>query len=142
MNRAAVIDTNVVVAGLLTRPGDSPVVRVVDGMLAGSFRFLLSIELLEEYRRVLLRPRIADRHGLSGERVDVILTEITANAMIREPVATGVPTAPDRSDDHLWRLLATTRDVVLVTGDRVLLEKPPDFASVISPRQFVESLAR
>lgn len=61
--------------------------------------------------------------------------------MIREPVTTVVRPAPDSGDGHLWRLLATTPDSLLATGDRALLENPPDFASVVSPRQFIESLA-
>jgi len=54
----AVIDTNVVVSGLLTSLAASPTVRILDGMLVGAFRFLLSVELLAEYRAVLLRQKI------------------------------------------------------------------------------------
>ena len=48
MTRTFVVDTNVVVAGLITGASDSPVRRVLDGMLAGAFRFLLSPDLLAE----------------------------------------------------------------------------------------------
>ena len=50
----AVIDTNVVVSGVLTKDSPSPTVRILDGMLAGRFRFLLSVDLLAEYRDVPL----------------------------------------------------------------------------------------
>jgi hypothetical protein len=42
----AVIDTNVVVSGVLTENPASPTVRILDGMLAGRFRFLLSVDLV------------------------------------------------------------------------------------------------
>ena len=47
--------------------------------------------------------------------------------------------APDSGDDHLWALMKACRGIVLVTGDRLLLENPPDFASVLKPLSFLES---
>ena len=131
----AVVDTNVVVAGLLTRDLASPVARVLDGMLTGRFAYLLSPALLREYRQVLLRPAIASRHRLTAVEVDAVLTELVANARWREPASE--PRAPDPGDNYVWALLAQ-RDVVLVTGDRLLLESPPAPASVLSARSFLE----
>ena len=133
----AVVDTNVVVAGLLTRDLASPVAQVLDGMLTGRFTYLLSPALLREYREVLLRPAIASRHRLRPVEVDAVLTELVASARWREPASE--PPAPDPGDNHLWALLAQ-RDVVLVTGDRLLLESPPAPASVLSARSFLELL--
>ena len=134
----AVVDTNVLVAGLLTRDLGSPVARLLDGMPSGSFAFLVSPALLREYREVLLRPAIARRHGLTEREVDGILTEIMANARWREPRSAAQ--APDRGDDHLWALLAAQPGAVLVTGDQPLLNNPPAFAAVVSARSFVELL--
>ena len=131
----AVVDTNVVVAGLLTRDLASPVARVLDGMLAGRFVYLLSPALLREYREVLLRPAIASRHRLPPVEVDAVPTDLVANARWREPASE--PPAPDPGENHLWALLAQ-RDVVLVTGDRLLLKSPPAPASVLSARSFLE----
>jgi hypothetical protein len=89
-------------------------------------------------RRVLLRQKIQDLHGLTPEQIDLLLTQIVANAMIREPRP--APAAPDPGDDHLWQLLRTDAGPVLVTGDQRLLERPPDFASVVSPRAFLDLL--
>lgn len=44
---AAVIDTNVVVAGLLTKDSDSPTEKILDGMLLAAFPFLLSTALID-----------------------------------------------------------------------------------------------
>lgn len=47
-----VVDTNVVVAGLVTGSSRSPVAWVVDAMLSGTLVCLLSPALLDEYRSV------------------------------------------------------------------------------------------
>lgn len=132
---AAVIDTNVVVAGLLTGSADSPTARILDGMRKGAFPFLLSTALLAEYREVLLRKKIRALHGLIEREVDALLIAITANAIVREPEArTG---APDAKDDHLWSLLQSQPNSVLVTGDLALAKTPPPKSRVLQPRKFV-----
>jgi predicted nucleic acid-binding protein len=136
---AAVVDTNVVVAGLLTGSADSPTARILDGMLRGAFPFLLSIALLAEYRHVLLRRVIRARHGLGERDVDALLAAIAANAIVREPEAMGG--APDAKDDHLWSLLGSQAGAVLVTGDLALAKSPPPNAAVLAPRAFAALLA-
>ncbi|MCY3810455.1 MAG: putative toxin-antitoxin system toxin component, PIN family [Gammaproteobacteria bacterium] len=135
-----VVDTNVVVAGLLTRATDSPVVRILDAMLSGELVYLLSPELLAEYQTVLMRPKLAKRHHLSQNEVDAVLAELAANAMWREP-DDGATAAPDAGDDHLWTLLETYRGSILITGDMVLREKPPAHHSVISPRSWAQDIS-
>ena len=141
MRRLFVIDTNVVVAALLSRAADSPPRRLLAGMLAGAFPFVLSSDLLAEYRRVLLRPPIRTRHGLTAGQVDAVLTDIAANAQVRDPVGRHAPSAPDPGDDHLWQLLHAAPGATLVTGDRRLIEQPPPFASIVAPRTAIDVLA-
>lgn len=139
MNRPlTVIDTNVVVSGLISGDPQALVCRIVDGMLAATFVYLLSPALLDEYRAVLLRPKIQKLHGLNPKEVDRILSEMVINAIWREPDLSVA--APEPGDDHLWALLSAHKGSILVTGDRLLLDNPPDFASVISPRSFVALL--
>lgn len=130
----AVIDTDVVVASFLVRPSDSPVYRIVRGMLEGRFSFLLSVDLLSEYRNVLLRPAIRRKHGLTNEQVDLFLAEIAFLGIVRELVPSH--SAPDPGDNHLWQLLKAQPGSVLVTGDHELQNNPPGFASVLSPVSF------
>lgn len=126
-----VVDTNVVVAGLLSASPCSPVALILDAMLAGTLVYLLSPPLLAEYRSVLLRPKLTRRHGLAESEVDAVLAELAANAMWREP--SGGPSAPDPGDDHLWALLHAHAGSTLITGDRALLEAPTATGSVIGP---------
>ncbi|HUU03807.1 MAG TPA: putative toxin-antitoxin system toxin component, PIN family [Myxococcota bacterium] len=139
----AVIDTNVVVAGLITASRDSPTARILDGMLAGRFSFLLSIDLLAEYRLVLLRPKIKKLHRLSEREIDRLLTEIAANGKVQEvgpAAAVQTDGPPDPEDRHLWVLLEARAGSVLVTGDKALLKNPPKWAKVHTPRVFINEL--
>ena len=105
-------------------------------MLEGRFVFVLSERLLAEYREVLLRPVLARLHGLGEGEVDAVLTELALNGAMRTP-RRSTEAAPDPGDQHLWDLLAWETGAVLVTGDRPLVENPPSFARVVSPRDFV-----
>ena len=125
-----VVDTNVVVAGLITANTDSPTVRILDSLLEGNILYLMSAALLSEYASVLRRSKIASLHQLSDEHIDMLLTELVANAIWREP---------DPGDNHLWSLLASHAGSILVTGDQLLLKNPPSSYSVISPRSFAEA---
>jgi putative PIN family toxin of toxin-antitoxin system len=131
-----VVDTNVLISGLITHQPQSPPCLILDWMLEGRLRFVLSIELLSEYRRVLLRPGIRKFHKLRETEVDIILNDIAFHGILRE-APLPVEHAPDRGDDHLWALMAVQAGTVLITGDKALLKNPPDFAGVISPLVFV-----
>jgi putative PIN family toxin of toxin-antitoxin system len=137
---AAVIDTNVVVAALLTGDVNSPTAQILDGMCRGEFAFLLSTALLAEYREVLLRRKVRTLHGLSEREVDLLLTTLTANAIVREPEHRDG--APDVNDAHVWSLVESEPNYVLVTGDKLLLEHRPPKSRVVTPRQFVVLLSR
>lgn len=144
----AVIDTNVVVSGVLAGVGSSPNARILDAMMAGRFRFVLSEALLAEYRQVLLRPGIALRHGLSENEIDHLLEDLVVNAILREAPATGesrpsvrreYPSVP--GDEHVIALLGAVTDAVLVTGDLRLREVVASWRSAASPAEFAAGLA-
>jgi putative PIN family toxin of toxin-antitoxin system len=136
-----IIDTNVVAAGLITSRPDSPTAQILDGMINGRLVFLLSPALLDEYRQILLRPKLVRLHGLTELEVVQILTEITTNAIWRDPPADTDHLSPDLQDTHLWALLATEPAAVLITGDHLLIEKPRPGSSVISPAVWLAHFA-
>ena len=141
MSNFYIMDTNVVVAGLLTAHADSPVARILDGMLRATFPFLMSEALLIEYRAVLLRPKLCKLHGLSDAEVDTILTDLARHAIVLAPVSpAAAPLAPDSGDQFLWDLLAVRSDLVLVTGDKLLLQAEAMQQRVILPQTFVAQL--
>lgn len=136
-----VVDTNVVVAGILAADPNSPPAHILHAMLAGQLRFLLSVELLAEYRSVMLRQRIRARHGLTPQEVDAILEALAVNAAVAE-IAERIETAPDPGDNHLWRLLAAKPGTGLITGDTLLLDNPPLGVRVLTPRQYWKEKTR
>jgi putative PIN family toxin of toxin-antitoxin system len=134
---AVIVDTNVVVAGLLTKQDTSPVARILDGMLGAAFPFVLSEALLAEYRAVLVRPALRKLHGLTVAELEAVLTDLAQHAIVLAPVA--APPAPDPGDQLLWELLSARADPVLVTGDKLLLRDAGMRGRVISPSVFVSA---
>lgn len=137
MSRFFIIDTNVVVAGLLASRPDSPVARILDGMLSAAFACVLSEPLLAEYRAVLLRPHLTKLHGLSETQIDTVLTELVQHAVVLTPPAQQAFLAPDPGDQFLWNLLAMRTDLVLVSGDKRLMNTPDMAHRVVLPSAFV-----
>jgi len=136
--RLFIIDTNVLVAGLISTAKTAPTVEILDAMLKGSILYVVSPALLQEYRTVLLRPKLCALHGLPESDVDQILAEITANSIWQEPALSHQ--APDPGDNHLWSLLLHGVNTILVTGDLLLLDNAPKDKLVITPRTCLEML--
>ncbi len=134
--RLVVIDTNVLVSGLLGASRDSPPRFILEALVRGSLRFAISEALLVEYRQVLLRPRILACHGLSEREVDRLLAGLVVNASIREvaPVDTSVAM---QGDAHVIALLRAVPDPVLVTGDGRLAEEVEPWCLVCTPAEFL-----
>ena len=135
--QAVIVETNVVVAGLLAGNATSPVARILDGMLAAAFPFVVSEALLAEYRAVLVRPALRKLHALTVAQIEVLLTDIAQHAIVLSPAA-GAP-APDPGDQLLWDLLAAKPDLLLVTGDKALQRDAAMRSRVMSPLVFVDA---
>ena len=131
-----IVDTNVVVSGLIGT-GSGPPARILRAVLGGDLPYLMSSDLLGEYSTVLRRPNLVRSHGRTNEEIDRLLADLVANAMWRDPVVSDI--APDAGDSHLWDLLASFPQSLLVTGDRLLIENPPSGGSVISARRFADT---
>lgn len=132
-----IVDTNVVVAGLLTGNDTSPVARILDGMLVATFAFVVSEALLAEYRTVLVRPSLRKLHGLTVAEVETLLTDLAQHAIVLNPAQSAAPQAPDVGDQLLWDLLAAKAELLLATGDKLLLRDAGMQGRVISPQAFV-----
>ena len=130
-----IIDTNVLVSGLLTSDENAPTAGILNAVLAAKIPYVISPALLDEYRRVLLRPKLAGRHLLSEQDIDEFLTSLVHAAVWVEPDNTD-KVAPDPGDQHLWELLAARPDAALVTGDRLLLESTQYKNRVVSPAEY------
>lgn len=141
MTQFFIVDTNIVVAGLLTAHPDSPVARILDGMLTARFNFVVSEHLLAEYHEVLLRPHLQKLHGLTAAEIDIVLLDIARHAIVLNPVsAADQSKAPDPGDQFLWDLLWCRPDLLLVTGDKLLLRDTAMRSRVITAQALVAQL--
>lgn len=77
-NMIAVIDTNVIVAGLRSSMGASH--RILEAIASDQADIALSVPLFLEYEDVLKRPEIRRDNGLSLADVDVILDVLAAKS--------------------------------------------------------------
>ncbi len=134
-----IVDTNIVVSGLIGADRNSPPARILNAMLDGILLYLMSGDLLDEYSSVLRRPALVRLHRCTDDEIDRVLACLVANAIWREPAADG--DAPDSGDDHLWALLATFPQALLITGDGLLLDNPPSNAAVISARDLLNMIS-
>jgi predicted nucleic acid-binding protein len=132
---AAIVDTHVVVGALLIGAGASPLTRVLDGMLAAAFPFVVSEALLAEYRAVLEQPGIRELHGLTAVQIDTLLTDLALHAIVLAPAPADA--APDPGHQVLWDLLAARPDLCLVSRDKTLLQSAALRGRVVSPRDLV-----
>ena len=131
MRPLCVVDTNVVVSGLVSRAEGAPPQRILNAMLAAELGFALSVELLAEYRGVLLRPGIVALHRLGEAEVDEILQRLALEAVevdigwapgtsTADPAPVAVPDGVEPGDEHVARLALALPACVLITGDRAL----------------------
>ena len=134
-----IVDTNVVVSALIGSDPDSPPARILDAMFEGAFPHVMSTALFNEYSSVLHRPAVVRQHGLTSPEVDLLLTNLTENAIWHEPVINN--SAPDLGDNHIWALLESQPRAQLITGDKLLIDNPPVGAIVISPRNVMEIIS-
>ena len=115
----AVVDTNLIVSAFLSRRG-APY-ALLQALYGGAFRLLLSDPLLDEYTRVLARPRLVERFALSADEVAAFFRFLARRAQpvtLQQPLSISVR---DVQDEHV---LATALDGgadYLVTGDEDLL---------------------
>lgn len=135
----AIVDTNVIVAGLASRSPDSPPRRLLDAMLHGRVRYAVSAALLREYHEVLCRPRLQALAGLQLPQVAALVRRLAEGASLRSPARAGVA-APDPNDQHLLDLAVDVPRSTLVTGDKLLFCLRDMGMDVATPAAFVAEL--
>jgi putative PIN family toxin of toxin-antitoxin system len=131
-----VLDTNVVVSGLLRRHG-SPSARILDAVADNGIRVLLDERVLAEYAEVLVRPRF----GLDPSVVTSFLAELQAGG--ESVSATGLDLElPDPDDKMFLEVAASGAADHLVTGNAKHFTpvRGAHRIVIVNPREFVDLL--
>jgi len=126
-----VIDTNVLVAGLLSPFGAcGEIVRMVS---AGELTLSFDARILSEYNEVLRRPRF----GFEEEKVAAFLGYIVyrGRAVAPSPLTHSLP---DSDDEPFLEVTLASQAVCLVTGNQKhFTAEQCQGAKVISPNEFL-----
>lgn len=131
-----VIDTNVLVSGILSRIG--PPGRIVDLLFQGTLVILYDARMLAEYDAVLRRPRLR----LPRSMVIALLDDIQLGGVaVDAPILPGV-VLPDFTDLPFLEVAAAGAANYLITGNgpRFIPVRGRHAVTVISPRQHVDLL--
>ena len=104
-----VIETNVVVSGLLSPHG--PSARVLDALLDGRVKLVYDARILAEYRDVLYRPRLK----LAPEKINAFLRDLAGQMLVTPDTVTAA--GPDPDDIVFVAAALAAPDKTIVTGN-------------------------
>ena len=113
-----VIDTNVLLAGLLWR---GPPYELLQHARSGALTFISSPELLAELSEVLARPKFDEIVKRSKSSREQILVQVRMLAEVIDPPPLPQPVCRDPDDDAVLALAMAAQADAIVSGDEDLL---------------------
>jgi putative PIN family toxin of toxin-antitoxin system len=126
-----VIDTNVLVAGLLSPFG--PCGEIVRMVSSGEITLSFDARILNEYQEVLARPKFKFDKDKTAALLDQI--EHRGRTMAPSPL---VGSLPDIDDEQFLEVAIAAQAICIVTGNRIHF--PPGMCQgvmVLSPSEFL-----
>lgn len=135
MKCCAVVDTNVLVAALLSKRDDSATVRVIRAMISGEFIPLYHEDILAEYEDVLHRKK---KYDLSENAIQTVLNAIRRFGIEVFPKPTG-EIFIDEDDIIFYEVAMEKRDdnAYLVTGN---MKHYPVRDFIVTPAEMIAIL--
>ena len=130
----AVLDTNVLVSGLMTRGGTCS--RILDLLIDGWFVPVLDGRIMNEYRRVSAEPRLC----LDSRAVSDFLHFLNdvAEDIAAPPIKTDMPDPGDLP----FLEVAVEAQAVLVTGNKKHFpQRAVGAVQVVNPAEFLDMLS-
>ena len=125
----AVIDTNILVSGLLAAQGNPA--QIVNSFRDRKFNLIYSSEILEEYRDVLHRAKL----GLDSRSVEVLLDEVRRIGLSVISDVSDIHLIDE--DDRIFLDTAKSSGALLVTGN---IKHYPNEPFITTPAAFVKML--
>lgn len=127
-----VLDTNVLVSGLLTANGNPA--RALNLILSGAIQVCFNSAIMSEYAEVLARPKFK----FDPARVSEVLAKLTNDGFRVDASSFGQLNLPDPDDEMFLAVALAASTDHLVTGN--LIHFPSEMrrgCSVITPAQFI-----
>ncbi len=135
-----VIDTNVIVSGILSRKG-APA-ELMNAWRERCFLLLSSPEIVTEIRVVVQYPRLRDKYHLSDAEIEQTITLLEHDAFFVAGDANVAGSVPDDPKDEMFLACALDGQAdLIVSGDHHLLdlESYRDIP-IMTARQFLDQL--
>ncbi len=114
----AVIDTNVLLSGLIWR---GPPHLLLERIRAGTLSLVSSPELIAELAGIIARPKFSATLARSNSDQEKMLAEVRLLAEIVEPPPLPVPASRDPDDDAVLALAVAAHPDLIISGDADLL---------------------
>ena len=129
----AVIDTNVLLSGLLWR---GPSYALLEQVRNGAVTFISSPALLAELAEVLARPKFDTVLSRSNSSRQQMLAKVRMLAEVIDPPPLTQPVCRDPDDDAVLALARAAQADVIVSGDDDLLSLTSfDSIPILNPAQ-------
>lgn len=135
----AVIDTNVLISGFISR--ESYPAKLVDGWVEKRFEPVVSEEIIKEYREVFARDRFSAL-GSVEERLKLLGTLLSfEHVVLVNPQERICMVKDDPGDDIFLECAAAGECEFIISGDQHLLKlKQYKNIKVITAKEFIELL--
>ena len=130
----AVIDTNIVVSGMITKNSESPTAKVLDCLGEKHITPLYCEEILHEYENVLGR----EKFSFPKEKVEKFLKMIKSDGIASNRVPSN-EVFPDPNDVVFYEVALSKEDSFLVTGN---IKHFPQVDMVVTPAEMMEIIKR
>ena len=137
----AVVDTNVVISGIIRKSGNPN--RIMNAWREGRFVLGTSKELIDEAARVFRYPKIRKKYRLTEEQITRVLNNLRRYGLVT-PGKIKINVIKEDPDDNQVIAAAVEAEAdCMVSGDPHLL----DLGSyrgieIVSPSEFVKMLGR
>lgn len=134
------LDTNVLVAGLMSSAGAS--FQLLKQLPEKKFQYLLSVPLFLEYEAVLKRPAFLKTTGLTKRDIDIILDNVAAYSIKTNIYYLWRPKLSDPKDDMVLELAVSGNANAIVTfNTKDFRDVQSEFGiDVITPSTFLTFL--
>ena len=125
----AVVDTNVIVSGMITNNSDSPTAKVLDCLGEKHITHLYCEEILQEYESVLGR----NKFNLPKEKIEKFLKMMQSDGIASNRVPTN-EVFTDPNDVVFYEVALSKEDSFLVTGN---VKHFPKVDLVVTPAEMM-----